>query len=420
MPFVSGFLPSTIAPLFGNGPWPPGTTFTISVMGLPVATVDATHMGFCGGMSFLTRDIFQARTPQLRSPHSSQIPLALAGYIFQRLIQSFDGPAIVGRWLALTQALDHDTVLGGAGVFHQTVDECPNIITDIELGRLCPIGVVLAHSWNPADVFNNHVVLVWGHEISGSQLTLHTYDCNRPGRDDIIIQLDISSETPAKVISTNGTDCSAVGGAAGQIRGFFRLPYTFADPSPAYIDDADVTASTLPPLQMLPGSTAGVTIAARNRGSTTWTRAAGYRLGSQAPQDSTTWGTNRVDLPASMPSVDPEQTVNFQFEVIAPATAGSYRFSWQMVHEGISWFGATSRSVSVSVGSDSPVCQQLHQQHLSLVSQLNDVRDELFGLDANDPALRTLRARLSAQARALQLQISNLEAQQIVQGCAPG
>jgi hypothetical protein len=47
MPFVRGFLPSTNAPLFSNGrpSWPPGTSFTISVLGLPVVTVDATKNG---------------------------------------------------------------------------------------------------------------------------------------------------------------------------------------------------------------------------------------------------------------------------------------------------------------------------------------------------------------------------------------
>jgi hypothetical protein len=324
----------------------------------------------------------------------------------------------------LTQALDHDTVLGGPGVFHQTVDECPNIMADIELGRLCPIGVVLAHSWNPADVFNNHVELVWGHEISGSQLTLHTYDCNYPESDRITIQLDIGSPTPAGVITTTGTDGSnlpaSIGGPVGQIRGFFRLPYTFADPSPAYIDDADATASVLPPLQMLPSATAYVMITARNKGSTTWSRAAGYRLGSQAPQDSTTWGTSRVDLPPSTLSIDPEQAAVFQFQAIAPATPGSYNFCWQMLREQVAWFGAASPSFAVSVGVNSPLCQQLHQQYLNLTGQLANVQDQLDNLDPNDHSTRTLRMYLYRQANALQLQISNLEAEQLTNGCAPG
>jgi len=174
----------------------------------------------------------------------------------------------------------------------------------------------------------------------------------------------------------------------------------------------------LPPLQMLPGSIANVSVAAMNKGSTIWIPASGYRLGSQAPQDSMTWGRNRVELPIT--SVDPENRVNFQFPVTAPSAAGSYKFSWRMVHELVTWFGATSAALTISVGSDSPLCQQLHAQDVSLASQLNDVRDELASLDRNDPSTRAAAARLAAQASALQQQISALEAQQLANGCAPG
>src|SRR6266487_3597592 len=295
MSLVPGFRPSTNAPLFSNGPWPAGTSFGVSIDGLPAVNIDATMMGFCGGMSFLARDIFESGMPQLRGTSSSQIPMALAQLILARLIQSFDGPVTVAQWLAFTQKLDHDTVLGGPGVFHLTVNECPAIMADIDAGRLCPIGVVLIQSLAPWDVFQNHVELIWGYELAGSQLTLHVYDCNRPGRDDITIGLDISTPTPAKTITTNGTE----GPNPGQVRGFFRLPYTRADPSAAYIDDAVVTIPGWPPAQMAPGSQATVDVQALNTGSTSWSPGLNYRLGSQAPQDNTTWGTNRVNLPVA-------------------------------------------------------------------------------------------------------------------------
>jgi hypothetical protein len=111
-------------------------------------------------------------------------------------------------------------------------------MADIDAGVLCPIGIVLARSWRPWDVFRNHVVLVWGYELVGNALTLHTYDCNFPGRDDIVIQLDLSAPTPAKPMTTNGT----AGPSPNTIRGFFRLPYSHADPAPAYYaDDAAVS-----------------------------------------------------------------------------------------------------------------------------------------------------------------------------------
>jgi hypothetical protein len=338
MPFVSGFLPSQNAPLFHNGPWPPGTSLTVSIPGLPTISIDVTQMGMCGGMSFLTRDIFEAGTPQLRNTDSAKIPIALAELIVGRLVQSFDGPETVARWVSLTGLPDHDTTVWGAGVFHQTVNECQNIMADINMppnGTLSPIGVIrTGPSWWPGDVFNNHVELVYGFDLVGSQLTLHVYDCNNPGNDSITISLDISSTTPAKPITTNGTDDPST---PGQIRGFFRLPYTHADPTPAYIDDAAVYARW-DPGQMATGSSDTATVVAVNMGSTTWTQAAFYRLGSQAPQDNTIWGTARADLPVA--SVDPQEPVLFSFPVTAPTSQGQFAFSWQMVRDPEKFFGS--------------------------------------------------------------------------------
>lgn len=412
---VPGFLPSTRAPLFGNGPWPAGSTLQISVYGLPVISVDVTRMGLCGGMSFLARDIHEAGTPQLRGTSSKQIPLELAQHILGRLINSFNGPAVVQRWLAETQALDHETLVWGPGLFHRTIDEVPGILDNIDNGILCPIGLVLVHSYAPWDVFQNHVVLVWGYERHGDVLTLRTYDCNRPSRDDIVIQLDISSHRPAKTITTNGT----AGDVPGQIRGFFRIPYTPADPGPAYIEGASVRVTGPPPTPMGAGARSHVTVTAVNNGSTSWTARDLYRLGSQSPQDNTTWGTGRVDL--AQATVDPGNSAVFQFDVTAPAAAGSYAFCWQMVREGVRWFGQASPRINVAVGSTSGVCDQLHAQYRNLAGQLDDVRRELENIDWSDPyEARREAVRLNKEAKALQDQLDSVERDQQTHGCAPG
>lgn len=276
MPSVPNFLPSTHAPLFHNGPWPAGTNLSVSIMGLPPVTIDATQMGLCGGMSFLARDIYESGTEQLRNRDSSRIPAALAGHVLTRLIHSFDGGPVVARWLSDTQALNHDTIFRGAGLYRRTVGECPAIMADIDAGVLCPIGLILVESFAPWAVFGNHVVLVWRYERQGDLLTLYTYDCNYEGRDNIIITLDISSPAPARTITTTGT--ATDDSTPRSLRGFFRLPYTHADPSPAYIDDAVAIVRTAPPPQMSPGQQAQVAVDVTNRGSTTWTAAESYRL----------------------------------------------------------------------------------------------------------------------------------------------
>lgn len=344
MPFVAGFLPSQNAPLFANSPWPPGTALTISVPGLPAVSINATRMGLCGGMSFLTRDIFESGAPQLRGRDSSRVPAPVVSHLRNRLLHSFGGASVVMRWLWVTRAPDDDTGLWGHGLFRQTVAECPAIMADIDAGTLCPIGIVLAQSWAPWAVFENHVVLVWGYELAGQVLTLHTYDSNYPGRDDIVIELDLSAPAAARPITTNGT----TGPGRETIRGFLRLPYSHADPAPAYVDDAVVCVATPPPPQLAPAATAPVVVTATNEGSTTWTPELGYRLGSQAPQDNTTWGTGRVELPGP---VHPQDTVSFVFDATAPATAGNYAFCWQMVRDGVRWFGTPTTAVPVDVRS---------------------------------------------------------------------
>src|SRR5262249_40511431 len=73
-----------------------------------------------------------------------------------------------------------------------------------------------------------------------------------------------------------------------------------------------------------------------------------YRLGSQSPQDNSTWGTNRAWLPSS--PINAGQNVTFTFPVTAPLSAGSYTFAWKLVHEGIQWFGNTF-STTINVGN---------------------------------------------------------------------
>jgi uncharacterized protein affecting Mg2+/Co2+ transport len=97
---------------------------------------------------------------------------------------------------------------------------------------------------------------------------------------------------------------------------------------------------------MAKGQGYSVSVRMQNTGSTTWTSAAGYKLASQNPADNTTWGTSRVNLPAS---VAPGAQVTFTFNVTAPSTAGTYNFQWQMIREGTALFGAASTNVAVSV-----------------------------------------------------------------------
>jgi hypothetical protein len=112
------------------------------------------------------------------------------------------------------------------------------------------------------------------------------------------------------------------------------------------INHAQFVAQTVPK-SMKANQQYKITIRMKNIGTSTWTAAAQYKLGSQNPQDNQIWGTNRVLSGAG--SVAPGKEKTFQFTVKAPAARGTYNFQWRMVRELVEWFGDTTPNVSVTV-----------------------------------------------------------------------
>lgn len=128
---------------------------------------------------------------------------------------------------------------------------------------------------------------------------------------------------------------------AGGSKTFPETLTTIAPPNNAQFVSQNV------PDRMVPGQTYPVTVTMLNSGSTTWSSAGTYKLGSQNPQDNRNWNTTaRADLSGT---VEPGQQGTFSFSVTAPATIGTYNFQWQMVQESLAWFGATSSNVAVAV-----------------------------------------------------------------------
>jgi hypothetical protein len=88
----------------------------------------------------------------------------------------------------------------------------------------------------------------------------------------------------------------------------------------------------------------------RNTGTTTWTEAGAYRIGSQNPQDNWNWGASRVYLSAGE-SIAPGQTKTFSFLITAPTAKGVYKFQWKMLQDAVEWFGDFSQNVNVVDGA---------------------------------------------------------------------
>ena len=108
------------------------------------------------------------------------------------------------------------------------------------------------------------------------------------------------------------------------------------------------------PASVNAGASFTATVTMNNTGTKAWTAdGTPHGLGSQSPQDNTTWGFTRVALPAT---VNPGQNVTFTINATAPTTLGTYAFDWKMVEDGVQWFGPIAQATInvVSAGPAAP------------------------------------------------------------------
>jgi len=111
---------------------------------------------------------------------------------------------------------------------------------------------------------------------------------------------------------------------------------------------ASFVSQSVPSL-MIAGQSYPVSVTMQNAGTSTWTAATNYKLGSQLPQDNVLFGTNRVAVTSS---VSPGTNAAFSFTAVAPAATGLYNFQWMMVQDGgAGFFGYTTPSTGITVTS---------------------------------------------------------------------
>lgn len=97
------------------------------------------------------------------------------------------------------------------------------------------------------------------------------------------------------------------------------------------------------PRVMAAGQTYPVTVTVRNDGWDTWSEASLYRLGHAVVSSGATPANADYDARVrayltSGATVAPGQSATFSFDVLAPATNGSYDLAYDMVRENITWF----------------------------------------------------------------------------------
>lgn len=109
--------------------------------------------------------------------------------------------------------------------------------------------------------------------------------------------------------------------------------------------DAQFISQTVP-ATLLVGQGQDVSVTMRNVGTETWRPESQFRLGSQRPRDNQTWGPTRVELSGP---VTPGQDAIFSFHITGPTSPGTAYFQWQMLQEGVEWFGEPTASIAVRI-----------------------------------------------------------------------
>ena len=68
--------------------------------------------------------------------------------------------------------------------------EWPAIRRDLDAGNLATVGLVKVVSLDPNLLGHNHQVLGYGYDLDGTNVTLHIYDPNFAGADDVTLAFD--------------------------------------------------------------------------------------------------------------------------------------------------------------------------------------------------------------------------------------
>lgn len=118
------------------------------------------------------------------------------------------------------------------------------------------------------------------------------------------------------------------------------------------------------PNQMYPGATYNAIIVVRNEGNTKWNAATNFKF-SQQDSDAVLFGPNRYLIDDTQNEI-PEyggifngRPVTFNIQITAPNTEGVYVNHYQMLQEGVAWFGETLEW-SITVSTSAPLGVEDH------------------------------------------------------------
>ena len=226
---VPGFLPSVHGLRFANA-FPPGPTLTFAGLDPRRVGFGDASAGLCGGMALTARDLWQAgvSAPADVAPPANGSPRFRA--LVRRQVESLDWFRVPLRYLDL-QAFRPDPPSGLAALLRREpprVDallrEWPRIRDEIDAGHPSVVGLIRAAGSSPWALTRNHQVLAYGYEETPEAITIHVYDPNHPGRDDVTLEAGVATGPDAA--ARPWRDRITLRQSTGEpLLGFFRQPY---------------------------------------------------------------------------------------------------------------------------------------------------------------------------------------------------
>jgi hypothetical protein len=156
--------------------------------------------GLCGGMVLAAADYWAAgkQPPPRTFPPAEDDPLW--AHLVRRQVASFRLPFGALRYLAWMQPAAPARVR----MRWLTRRALPKVLAVLDTGRVCPVGLVMVRSVWPWRVVDHHQVLAWGYKaLSENRVELRAYDPNRPGADDVVLEV---SERGARLAAGDGKE----------------------------------------------------------------------------------------------------------------------------------------------------------------------------------------------------------------------
>jgi hypothetical protein len=181
--------------------------------------------------------VYDFRLADRAIPQAIDVPkpgTRLQRYLLRRQIDSLGGLGQQAVRVAQWTSLPDDTLVG---TMRRTADEFGQIRLKLDRGNLVILALIYERARSLKElsrrIFNNHQVLAWGYqEDTSGAITIHIYDPNLPGRDDVVIrseQVMLSDElSPVDPQAMQGLKSTELlsGEIYKLVRGFFEMPYS--------------------------------------------------------------------------------------------------------------------------------------------------------------------------------------------------